>query len=416
MDVTFVFILREDLSMKNITRRNISLMYVITFFDSLILAYVIERLFNEERGMTVQMVVATEILYSLTIVIFEVPSGIFADKIGRKKTLLISGLLSVMELILVSQAHHFCTFALATFLAGISHAASSGCFQAMVYDSLAVNGEQETFERNFSRIKVVDTIGSSIAALTGGVIAYYFSYEMTYYISIVSKLFACFLTNFLLEPPRKRLILDKKNKNENTFLTYCKVGIVFLSNEKVIVYYSMIGLLLGSCETYLEEFWQLIMKEIRIPVILFGLIFISFSICSIPGNLLVPYVKTRCSNQLFFIIIPIIYGVSFICISFLRNLWVLIPMCMIGLLKGMMEPIVEGIIHHNTESSVRATVESCISLYARLLSIILGLLFSVFAYQDIFLGFLVLGIICLLGIMVSFLSSFIKRMSVEESS
>ncbi len=55
--------------MKNMD--NIWKLYAIRFFHSLVPAYVIERLFWEQRGMTIQMVVYTEIIYAITIQSFE---------------------------------------------------------------------------------------------------------------------------------------------------------------------------------------------------------------------------------------------------------------------------------------------------------------------------------------------------------
>jgi hypothetical protein len=59
-----------------------------TIFYNLTPAYVIERLFWEQKGMTIQMVVYTEILFAITIALLEVPTGIIADKWGRKCTAL----------------------------------------------------------------------------------------------------------------------------------------------------------------------------------------------------------------------------------------------------------------------------------------------------------------------------------------
>ena len=47
--------------------RNIKKLYIMSFFHSLIPAYVIERLFWQQRGMNVQMVIYAEIIYALTV-------------------------------------------------------------------------------------------------------------------------------------------------------------------------------------------------------------------------------------------------------------------------------------------------------------------------------------------------------------
>jgi MFS family permease len=98
---------------------NVKKQYMMSFFHSLIPAYVIERLFWQQRGMNVQMVVYTEIIYALTVTVLEIPSGIFADKFGRKRMLVAYNALATIELILLLFAHSFWQFALAIFFAGI---------------------------------------------------------------------------------------------------------------------------------------------------------------------------------------------------------------------------------------------------------------------------------------------------------
>jgi len=116
--------------------KNVYKLYLIIFFHNLIPAYVIERLFWEQRGMTVFMVVLCEVIYAATIVILEIPSGILADKLGRRILLIISAVLSMIEFVLLLFAHSFWGFAFVGFMAGISGSCTSGASNALLYDSL----------------------------------------------------------------------------------------------------------------------------------------------------------------------------------------------------------------------------------------------------------------------------------------
>jgi len=73
-----------------------------------------------------------------------------------------------------------------------------------------------------------------------------------------------------------------------------------------------------------------------------------------------------------------------------------IPMAILGMWKGVLEPLLGGCIQHNTKSEIRATVESLISFIERFISIGVGFIFSVFANKNIFTGYLSLGIMCLI--------------------
>ncbi len=374
--------------------KNIYLMYAINFFDGLILAYVIERLFWAERGMNVTMVVATEIIYAVTILILEVPSGVFADKFGRKSLLFVAGLMSFIEICLIYCAHSFFMFALAVFFAGIKRASSSGAMQAMVYDSLLAEKKECTYEGIFGRIQVFDTIGASIAALSGGVFAYYLGFEFNYIVSICSKLIAFILVFFLKEPPR--YVLKSHNNEHENIKNYIILGKDFLKNNRVIFQYCMIGCFLSASFTYMDEFWQLLIIEINVPIYLFGIVSIGYSIFSIPGNLFVDKIKKVVSYDKFFKLSPFVYAIGFILIALFKSYVMFIPMAILGMWKGVLEPLLGGCIQHNTKSEIRATVESLISFIERFISIGVGFIFSVFANKNIFTGYLSLGIMCLI--------------------
>ncbi len=374
--------------------KNIYLMYAITFFDGLILAYVIERLFWSQRGMNVTMVVATEIIYAVTIMLLEVPSGVCADKFGRKNLLLVAGLLSAVEIALVYFAHSFFLFSFAVFLAGISNACSSGAMQAMVYDSLSVERRENDFEGVFGRVQTFDTIGSILAALCGGILAYFVGFQLNYILSIISKTIAFILVFFLREPPRTIL---KSHTNEHESLkNYIILGKNFFKEHSNVFEYCMVGCFLSACWTYMDEFWQLLIVEINVPIFLFGVVSVGYSVFTIPGNLFASKIKKVISYDLFFSLSPFVYALGFILISVLKNYYMFIPMVLLGVWKGIIEPLLEGCIHHNAKSSIRATVESLISLVERFISIGIGLVFSVFANKNIFAGYLSLGLMCLI--------------------
>ncbi|MDF2543787.1 MAG: transporter [Herbinix sp.] len=379
--------------MKSRFCKNIIMLYTITFFDGFILAYVIERLFWAERGLTITMVVATEIVYGITVALFEIPSGIMADILGRKRMLLIAASLSVCEFIIIYFAHGFWLFALAVLVAGISNALKSGSLQAIMYDSLAVEGKESKFETIYGRYHAIDTLGASAAALIGGVTAFYWGYEFNYAVSIGCKLIAFLLLFNLSEPPREKLV--NTAVNSTSFLVYGKRSAVFLKSHPLLFTYCVNGMVLGACWNYMDEFWQLLMQAIKVPVIFFGVISVLYSIFSIPGNLLVEQIKNKISYQSFFAIIPFIYGIGFSWIAVLNNKWIFAPMVMMGIWHGVITPLLDGYIHHRTESSIRATVESMVSFMMRAISIVVGFIFSLFSSNSIFKGFLSLGVICL---------------------
>ncbi len=370
---------------------NVKKQYWISFFHSLIPAYVIERLFWQQRGMNVQMVVYTEIIYALTVTAFEIPSGILADKFGRKRMISAYNALAVTELILLLFAHDFWQFAIAIFLSGMGKALSSGSENALLYDSLLSGNKQGDFEKHLGRLSAVDFTGSMIAALSGGVLANFFHLEFNYVLSVVSMCIALSLTLSLKEPP----MLTKPETEVFGAMQYTKHALKIYKAQPLVLVYCLTGAVLGACMIYLDEFWQIILENIGISVIFFG-VFSSLSfILRIPGNLFAYKLKEKFSYKH---ILTCTIGISiagYAAVFLVRDWLCLVPMMLLSVVASIVDPLVTGYLHHHTESHIRATVESFSSLGLRIVSVGVGLLFGYISSRySIFAGFLTLSTIC----------------------
>ncbi|MGF7145124.1 MFS family permease [Anaerotaenia torta] len=370
---------------------NIKKQYWISFFHSLIPAYVIERLFWQQRGMNVQMVVYTEIIYALTVVIFELPSGILADRFGRKRLITICNALAAVELLLLLFAHHFWQFAFAIFLSGIGKAFSSGSGNALLYDSLLPVNKQGDFEKILGRLSAVDFISSLIAALSGSVLANFFHLEFNYIVSIASMTAAFVVTMTLKEPPG----ITRPESDLAGMRPYAKQALTVFLKQPLVFVYCLTGAVLGACITYLDEFWQILLDNIGVPVLFFGIVSAIVMAFRIPGNLFAYKLKERLSYRRIFSCAIAVNVLSYIAIYFTRNLLCLIPMIAVSLVAGIIDPLAGGYLHHHTESHIRATVESFSSLGLRLTCILVGLFFGhISTGSSIFAGFAFLGIFC----------------------
>ena len=370
---------------------NVKKQYWISFFHSLIPAYVIERLFWQQRGMNVQMVVFAEIIYAMTVTAFEIPSGILADKFGRKRMLAAYNALSAAELILLLFAHSFWQFAIAIFLAGIGKALSSGSENALLYDSLLNEGIHEKFEKYLGRLSAIDFTGSIIAALSGGVLANFFRLEFNYVLSIVSVCIAFILTLSLKEPP----VLTKPENEISGIMQYTKQALSIFKHNPLVFVYCLTGAVLGACLIYLDEFWQIVLERVGLPVIFFGMVSAAASILRIPGNLFAYKLKEKFRYEHILTCLIAVNIVGYLAIFLARDLMCLAPMMLLFLVAGIVDPLVIGYLHHHAGSHIRATVESFSSLGLRMISAGAGMLFGyISSVYSIFAGFLVLGFIC----------------------
>ena len=129
-----------DVSTKKL-KANIYKLYLYYFFHNLIFAYVIERLFALERGLTIQQMVYLEIIYAAIVLGLELPSGAFADRWSRKNIVIICSIFYFFEFFVLIFAYDFSIFVLSILCAAVGGALASGTINSMFYDSLKMLGK-----------------------------------------------------------------------------------------------------------------------------------------------------------------------------------------------------------------------------------------------------------------------------------
>lgn len=371
-------------------KTNIWKLYVFRFFYNLIPAYAIERLFWEQRGMSIQMVVYTEIIFAITVVLLEVPTGILADKWGRKKMVVLSALLECCMFLILVFATEFWHFAVAIFLAGIARTSSSGSENALLYDSLLQNNKEQQFEKYLGRLNVFDYSSVIIAAICGSFLASKYGFEMNYWISVASMLVSSCISLMLIEPTVK-----SKSDESIEISGYIKASINFFRKNPSVRLVVLFGMITGAALSFIDEFWQLYLNRLEIPVLYFGLYSAVIMILRLPGNIIAHVMKRRFSYKIILTCVIAVFAVGFLYVSVTKDYTGLGAIFLICLFSGIIEPISTGYLHHRTDSNMRATIDSFQSLGLNAVLIITGLGFGYFSSKyDIFGGFGFVAFIC----------------------
>jgi MFS family permease len=370
--------------------QNIWKLYAIRFFHNLIPAYVIERLFWEQRGMTIQMVVYTEIIYAVTVVLLEIPTGIIADKWGRKKMVVINAFFGCCEFFILVFATQFWHFAVVVFLAGVGRSACSGSENALLYDSLLSNGEAQSFEKYIGRLNMCDFSAAILAALSGSLMASRFGFELNYWVSFAGMFVSLCISLMLVEP-------DIKSKPDEPVAVkeYVKASVYFFRKNPGVCLVLLSGMVTGAALNFIDEFWQLYMSRLGIPVIYFGLFSAGLMFLRLPGNMFAYAIKNRFSYRTLLSGVVFVFASGFLYLSAVKGYTSLVAIFLICIVSGIIEPIATGYLHHRIDSSMRATIDSFQSLGLRAVLIIVGLGFGFFSTRvDIFGGYGFISFIC----------------------
>lgn len=99
------------------------------------------------RGLSTIEFGALQSLYYFVAVTLEVPSGVLADRFGRRKTLVLGALLAVFGSLIRIIAFDFWVFAIAEVFFAVALALVSGADAAILYDSLDADGRSSEYPR-----------------------------------------------------------------------------------------------------------------------------------------------------------------------------------------------------------------------------------------------------------------------------
>jgi len=93
--------------------RNINNYYLYTMFSNLIIIGPVIMIYLLSKGLTFTEVMIINSISSISVVIFEVPTGAVSDKIGRKLSMIIGPLLWAISLSVYIMGRSFYVFAMA---------------------------------------------------------------------------------------------------------------------------------------------------------------------------------------------------------------------------------------------------------------------------------------------------------------
>jgi MFS family permease len=137
------------------------------WFSSGLMFPVLVLLFTD-RGLALPTAGLMVALYSATVIVLELPTGGLADQIGRRRTMLLAGALSVVSLTGLALAQTWWQFAAAAVVMGCGRALGSGPLEAWYVDTVHAADPDAVLRTGISRGWAVEALGLGLAATLGG--------------------------------------------------------------------------------------------------------------------------------------------------------------------------------------------------------------------------------------------------------
>lgn len=303
----------------------------------------------------------------------EVPTGVLADTIGKRKTLMLAFLFSGISGIVFGFTTDFPMLVLSVILVSIGAACYSGTLESLQYDSLKDLGKEKKFDKVNANTNTFSLAASAICGVMGGFLYSYIP-GLPFILVGVFQLIGFFVVFLLKEPSHdtNTFMLSKFIKNQLQ-------GFRELSRTKTIRSQTLLLVGTGLFMIIASEMLDYVQGvEFGFQPHQFGIIAAGMYVLASFASQLVPILHKRMSA-----ILIVCLSAGVVAITFLIS-----PL--LGLMSGgimlairwSFESIFDGgtslVVHNNVNSTYRATTISTLKLLKNL----------PYAFVAYFLGFI----------------------------
>jgi len=313
------------------------------------------QIFFLDNNLTITKIAFLGVVWSLVRIILEVPSGILADKWGRKKVYAISSLFAIFQVVMLIYASNYWHFFVASILSAVSYSFLSGTDTALFYDTLKQLKREDDFEKLWARQNLFQQIPLVIAFVSSGFL-YKFSPLLPFQLSILFLIASLVVVLTFKEPKYHKPI-----EEVNVFTHFTQsMKFIFENNFLKTILIFTVVFCIGSDLSY--GYGQIYLKQLALPVVLFGIAYTFKSLlCTLFANI-APLIRKRINYQGIFAL-QIILITALFYIMILTNNYLIGAICfvLIAIPHGMFVIAKESYVNRHTKSHHRATVNSMFS-------------------------------------------------------
>ena len=308
-------------------------------------------------------------IFAVTVMVLEVPSGVFADLKGRKNTFLMSHMFIWLSFFTIFMGNSPLFLALGNVFLGMGRAFGSGSMEALEIDQyIEKNGKTHLSEIN-SLLAKLDNFGLAAGALLGGYLGYV---DSDYSLNLISLLLAEAILIFMAVFFVKEKRTERKKTEQNLFKGFSGM-LKSIKSSRILCNICGMAAVLGFLLAAVETYWQPSIK-LYLPENLTWLLGIvncsaylggslgntaGMKILSKTGNTLSAKKRLYAAFRILLCLVPVL-------MAFCRTWYIFaIVYALVYMVSGMAGLVENTLLHEAADSSFRASMMSLYSLLVR---------------------------------------------------
>lgn len=315
--------------------------------------------FYSQNGYGMKEVLLLQGIYSVTIVVLEIPSGYFADVLGRKKTLIIGAFMGFVGFLTYSLSGGIWGFLLAEIILGIGQSLISGADSALLYDSLLDMKKEKEYIKYEGRITSLGNIAEAVAGIVGGLLAGlalrapYIGQTGVAFLAIPAAL-------TLVEPIRHKTMEIIKFRDIFKIVKYS------LWENKMLLRNIYFSALIGTATLTMAWFAQPIFQRMELPIEWFGFLWSALNLTVGFAAALAHRIESRMGEIRSILLIGILIPLGYLFAGPIHGYFALVVLFMFYIIRGFATPVLKDYVNRMADSARRATILSVRNFIIRL--------------------------------------------------
>jgi len=356
-------------------KRNITLLFLYGFlikrfaFPILTIYYLTHHLSFTQIGLLTSVAFLTSIL-------MEIPGGVFADRHGKKTSLMIGAFMALIYSLLLILGNSFLPYLVASLFYGVSYSFISGTREAILYDSLKEENRENEFRKYTGKIRLyVQSLNALI------IIAVPFFYELDeklpFQITAGFYLLAIITAMLMKEPAKTKH--DQDIAELHTYQMHFKKGLQELKMNPYVFASIILSVVLIGFFHILADYLQPLLQIAEIEIIYFGLFYTVLRLVQGISALLVHKIDKLIKLKSYLALCILLMIAGFLMMALASLHWILLGVIIMNIGYWMINVLIKDEVNQNINSEHRTTILSMKSFAGSFFSAFVVLSFSTYA-------------------------------------
>jgi len=377
---------------------NVTKLALAYFFSTLYFYIPVGTLYLQSKGLNYVQINSIWGIIVLTMFLTEIPTGVIADRVGRKRAVNLALGLQVLGEVIFIFARGYGLFVASAVVGGLGFAFGSGCVEALVYDSLGERGREGEMAKAMGYIEAAQRLANLIAFSLGGVLVRNLSQER--FVTAIVATAAAVAVGFAvsLTVHESGTSTETKESAPPSSVKLIRDGLILIRGNRLFRQLVLLALFTIPFVDYVGSLYQPYFVEAGVPPLWFGLARALAAGLCIVGARYAYWLQERLGVWGALVVSTGLPGLLYLAMAWVSHpVYSVVAFLVLFGSTSLRGPILAGQMNAHIPSTNRATVLSLVSALSGLYVSGMGLLFGLIADRAVSTALAAMGLVVLAG-------------------